>query len=101
MNPFIIETALRIAGLMLTGLVLANFVATKRLDYAANLASAGTFVRQVFYVHCAYIIAIITGLALLCLGWPHLFMEKGMGQAVSAFFCAVLVESFDRSTHLL
>lgn len=86
MNPIIIETALRIAGLMLTGLVVANFVAPKRFDYASNLAGSGAFVRQVFYVHCAYIVAIIAGLALLCLGWPELLMEKGMGKVLSAFF---------------
>ncbi len=86
MNPFIIETALRIAGLMLTGLVLANFVAAKRWDYSGNLTGTMTIVRQIFHVHCAYIISIIAGLALLCLGWPHLLMEKGMGQVLSAFF---------------
>ncbi len=86
MNPFIIETALRIAGLMLTGLVLANFVAAKRWNYSGNLTGTMTIVRQIFHVHCAYIIAIIAGLALLCLGWPHLLMEKGMGQVLSAFF---------------
>lgn len=86
MNPFIIETALRIAGLMLTGLVVANFVAAKRWDYSGNLTGTITIVRQIFHVHCAYIIAIITALALLCLGWPELLMEKGMGRAVSGFF---------------
>jgi hypothetical protein len=86
MNPYIIETALRIAGLMLTGLVLANFVAAKRWDYSGNLTGTMTIIRQIFHVHCAYIIAIIAGLALLCLGWPQLLIEKGMGQVVSAFF---------------
>lgn len=86
MNPFIIEAALRIAGLMLTGLVLANFVAAKRWDYSGNLTGTMTIIRQIFHVHCAYIIAIIAGLALLCLGWPQLLMEKGMGQVLSAFF---------------
>lgn len=86
MNPYIIEISLRIAGLMLTGLVLANFVAAKRWDYSGNLTGTMTIVRQIFHVHCAYIIAIIAGLALLCLGWPQLLMEKGMGQVLSAFF---------------
>lgn len=86
MNPFIIETALRIAGLILTGLVVANFVATKRFNYQANLASSGVFVRQVFYVHCAYIITIIAALALLCLGWPELLLNDRMGKVLCGFF---------------
>lgn len=86
MNPYIIETALRIAGLMLTGLIVANFVAAKRWDYSGNLTGTITIVRQIFHVHSAYIVTIITGLALLCLGWPQLLMEKGMGQVLSAFF---------------
>lgn len=61
MNLFTIETALRIAGLMLTGLVLANFVAAKRWDYSGNLTDTMTIIRQIFHVHCAYIIAIIAG----------------------------------------
>ena len=36
--------------------------------------------------HCAYIVAIITALALLCLGWPALLLADGMGRILSAFF---------------
>ena len=86
MNTINIETALRIAGLILSGLVVANFIAPKKFEYRNNLASTGVFVRQVFHVHSAYIITMIAGLALLCLGWPLLLMEKGMGQVLSAFF---------------
>jgi hypothetical protein len=77
---------LRIAGLMMVGLVVANFVAAKRFAYAGNLASSSTIVRQIFYVHCSYIVLIIAGLALLCLGWPHLLLEDGMGRVLCAFF---------------
>lgn len=86
MNIPEIEIGLRAAGLVLCGLVAANFVAAKRWDYAGNLAGADTIVRQVFHVHCAYIIAIISALAVLCLGWPQLLMQDGMGRAVSGFF---------------
>ena len=81
-----IETALRLAGLILTGLVIANFVAARRLDYAGNLTGTAVIVRQIFHVHCAYIIAIIAGLAVLCLGWPGLLLEEGMGRALTAYF---------------
>lgn len=86
MNTQEIEMALRAAGIVMCGLVAANFVAAKRWDYAGNLAGADMIVRQVFHVHCAYIIAIIAALAVLCLGWPQMLMEEGMGRAVSGFF---------------
>jgi hypothetical protein len=86
MDTQLIENALRLAGAMLTGLVVANFVAAKRWDYAGNLAGTAVIVRQVFHVHCAYIIAIIAALAVLCLGWPHLLLADGMGRILSAFF---------------
>ncbi len=86
MDTQLIENALRLAGAMLTGLVVANFVAAKRWDYAGNLAGTAVIVRQVFHVHCAYIVAIIAALALLCLGWPGLLLADGMGRVLSAFF---------------
>jgi hypothetical protein len=86
MNTEFIEYALRLAGIMLCGLVAANFVATGRFRYHENLAGCEVMVRQIFHVHCAYIVAIISGLALLCLGWPRLLMADGMGRVLSGFF---------------
>jgi hypothetical protein len=86
MNAQILEPALRGAGLILIGLVVANFVAAKRFGYARNLAATEVMVRQIFHVHCAYIIAIIAGLALLSLGWPQLLLEDGMGRVLCGFF---------------
>ena len=86
MNPEIQIWALRLAGLMCLGLVVANLVLGSRLEYARNLEKAETIVRQIFYVHCGYIVFLIMVLAVLCLGWPGLLLEKGMGQVVSGFF---------------
>ncbi|MGY8647014.1 MAG: hypothetical protein ACKVLL_06630 [Verrucomicrobiales bacterium] len=77
---------LRIAGLMCLGLVVANFVGAKRMKYAASLEKSGPIVRQIFYVHCAYIVMLILGLAVLCLGWPELLLSDGMGRVVCLFF---------------
>ena len=77
---------LRLAGLMCVGLIVANFVAAPRLGYARSLVRAETIVRQIFYVHCGYIVFLITGLAVLCLGWPRLLLADGMGKVVSGFF---------------
>lgn len=86
MNMFSLEMALRGAGLVLVGLVVANFVAPRRFGYARNLAGAEPFVRQVFHVHCAYIVAIIAALAVMCLGWPELLLANYTGRALCGFF---------------
>jgi hypothetical protein len=86
MNTPTLETALRISGLMMTGLVAANFVAAKRWRYRENLAGCDVMVRPVFHVHCAYIIAIVSALAVLSLGWPGLLLADGMGRVLSGFF---------------
>lgn len=86
MNQHTLEIGLRLAGLILSGLVVANFVAAKRWDYTGNLKASSVIVRQVFHVHCAYIIALIAALAVLCLGWPGMLLEGGIARVVSAFF---------------
>jgi len=86
MNPEIQMWALRLAGMACLGLVAANIVLGSRLDYARNLEKSDQIVRQIFYVHCGYIVFLIMALGVLCLGWPGLLLEKGMGQVVSGFF---------------
>lgn len=86
MNPLTLEIGLRTAGMILSGLVVANFFAASRWRYAENLAGAEDMVRQIFYVHCAYLISIMAGLALLCLGWPRLLLEGEMARALCGFF---------------
>ncbi|MGJ8694996.1 MAG: hypothetical protein ACSHYF_01650 [Verrucomicrobiaceae bacterium] len=76
----------RLAGLACAGLIVANFIAAKRFGYARSLVGAETIVRQIFYVHCGYIVFVISALAVLCLGWPELLREPGMGRVVSVFF---------------
>jgi hypothetical protein len=86
MNAELLENLLRVAGVMMSGLVAANFVAVNRFRYRENLADCEVMVRQVFHVHCAYIVAIIGALAVLCLGWPRLLLADGMGRVLSGFF---------------
>lgn len=50
-------------------------------------------VRQIFYVHSAYIIMIVAALALLCLGWPRSFVR-------SRPFTSVGVDGFRVETDL-
>ncbi len=86
MDDEILIWLLRSVGLVCGGLVVANFVGAKRLGYARSLVGAEKLVRQIFYVHCGYIVGLITALGVLCLGWPGLFLEDGMGRVVSGFF---------------
>lgn len=86
MNTLTLEIGLRGAGAILSGLVVANFFAATRFGYARNLAAAEAMVRQVFYVHCAYIIVIIGALAVLCLGWPGMLLDHGTGRVLCGFF---------------
>ena len=81
-----LELGLRGAGLILLGLVVANFFAAKRWRYAENLAASEPMVRQIFYVHCGYIVGIIAALAVLCLGWPQLLLEGGLAKVFCGFF---------------
>ncbi|MGJ8641419.1 MAG: hypothetical protein ACSHYA_18665 [Opitutaceae bacterium] len=81
------EVGLRIAGLILVGLVVANFVAAKRFCYAENLSGSEPLVRQIFYVHSAYIIGIIAALSALCLVRPELLLEgEGLSRLLCGFF---------------
>jgi len=86
MNENFLEAGLRIVGLIMVGLVVANFVAAKRFRYRENLAASELLVRQIFFVHCAYIVAIIGGLAVLCLWWPGLLLEGELARVLCAFF---------------
>ncbi len=86
MNAVNLEIGLRGAGMILLGLVVANYFAARRWRYADNLADSEAVVRQIFYVHCGYIVAIIAALAVLCLGWPRLLLEDGMGRVICGFF---------------
>jgi len=86
MNQEMIGWGLRIAGLMMVGLVVANFVAAKRWNYVANLAGTMTIVRQIFFVHCAYIVVIIAALSLLCLGWPELLLDGVLARGFCGFW---------------
>jgi len=86
MNTEMMGVALRLAGLAQVGLVIANFVAAKRFGYARSLVGAEVIVRQIFYVHCGYIVFLIAALGALCLGWPELLLGDRMGKVVCFFF---------------
>src|SRR3954471_6823018 len=75
-----------LAGIVLLAIALANFFAPRVLRYGENLAGASPIVRQIFLVHCAYIVLVLCGQAALCFAFPEeLAGRSGLGRSLSAF----------------
>ena len=73
--------ALRLAGTGFALLVLANFLAARELRYAENTARMETIPRQIFYVHSAYIVALVSAMAVACFVFTAEFIEGGASTA--------------------
>ena len=77
---------LRIAGLVHLIIVGANFALPKILDYDGNLAKVSPMIRQIFLVHHAYIVAIVSFFGVLCLFFARdLAGGTRLGSVVCAF----------------
>ncbi len=63
----ILEYALRLAGVGLLLLCLANFMAQGMLGWRENLTKTDRFFQQVFLVHKYYVVYMLIGMALACL----------------------------------
>ena len=79
------EMLIRMAGLGLLLIALANFIVPSMLDYRANLAKVERGFAQIFTVHAVYIVLTILGMAALCLWAPGFFLEEGPGRAMAGF----------------
>jgi len=81
-----ISAWIQIAGAVQLAIVLANLPLATRLQYRKNLAGASEIVRQVFYVHAAYIVLVVLGFAALALLFPaELSSGRPIGRFLSAF----------------
>ena len=80
-----IEWLIRLAGVGLLLIVLANFLVGGRFRYRENLAKCDRFFGQIFRVHAAYIVFTIAGMGALCLWRPQFFLETAEGRAVAGF----------------
>jgi hypothetical protein len=77
---------IQIAGAVQLAIGLANLPLASRLQYRKNLAGASEIVRQVFYVHAAYIVLVVLGFAALSLLFPtELVSGRPLGRFLSAF----------------
>jgi len=81
-----ISAWVQIAGAVQLAIGLANLPLATRLQYRKNLAGASEIVRQVFYVHAAYIVLVVLGFAALALLFPaELSSGRPIGRFLSAF----------------
>ena len=74
------------AGFVHLGIIAANVPLPGRLRVREHLAGVPRFVRQIFYVHWAYIVIVLGLFAALCFGFaPELAGATAMGRFLSAF----------------
>jgi hypothetical protein len=83
------NTPIYLAGVALLAIAAANFSAPRVLRYRENLALVSPIVRQIFLVHCAYIVLVLCGQAALCFAFPEeIAGRSALGRSLSAF-CAL------------
>jgi hypothetical protein len=78
---------IQVSGAVQLAIGLANLPLASRLQYRKNLAGASAIVREVFYVHAAYIVLVVLGFAALSLLFPA---ELAGGQPLGRFLSAFL-----------
>jgi len=77
--------ALQLAGFILLCIVTANFFAPKRMRWIENLDKTEPIFRQVFIIHCIYLIGCVFGMAAVCLLLPYQLLNETMGRVILAF----------------
>jgi len=85
MNPTF-SFFIQLAGAMQLFTAAANFVLPAKLRYRDNLAKVSPIIRQIFIVHSAYIVLVLTGFGLVCLLFPaDLCGASPLGKFLCAF----------------
>ena len=80
-----VENLIRVAGVGLLLIVLANFFVGGVFRYRENIARCDRFFGQVFRVHAAYVVFTVAGMGALCLWRPEFFLTTIEGRAVAGF----------------
>ncbi len=88
MNVIMIEWAVRLAGVVLLLIAVANIFAPKKLNWVSNLAKTEPFFQQVFIVHAVYIVGVLIFAALTCLMATDelIAQESFMAKSFCVFF---------------
>lgn len=84
-----LETCLRIAGLLLLALAAAHVVFPKRFHWSEELSRLSLLNRQIFLVHVFYIVVLVGSMGLLSLVFtPALLEHTLLARIVLAWLCA-------------
>jgi len=91
--------AIQFAGIILLCITLANFFAPKKMRWTVNLEKTEPVFRQVFIIHCVFLLGGVVAMALLCLLAPEWLFIDGLGRALAGFMALfwgarVLVQIF-------
>jgi hypothetical protein len=86
MNTQWMIMAIRAAGFVHLGIIAANVPLPGKLRVRERLAGVPRFVRQIFYVHWAYIVIVLGLFAGLCFGFAReLAGASSLGRCLSGF----------------
>ncbi|HLW86604.1 MAG TPA: hypothetical protein VKR60_15410 [Candidatus Sulfotelmatobacter sp.] len=89
MSATVMKEMIWFAGAVHVGIVLANVGLPGRLRVRERLAGVPRFVRQIFYVHWAYIVIVVGMFGALCFGFAaDLAGASGLGRFLSGFMAA-------------
>ena len=96
--------ALQFAGVILLCIVCANFFAPRKMRWLQNLTRVEPVFRQVFIVHCVFLIGCVLAMAVVCMVFPQRLLSEPLGEMLLVFMAIfwsarVLVQFFyyDRS----
>ncbi|MGJ8656791.1 MAG: hypothetical protein ACSHX6_10105 [Akkermansiaceae bacterium] len=74
------------AGFVLGMIIVANFIAPKKLGYERNLVKMEPFIAEVFRVHCGYTVLTMFGMLLACVFYTaELRVGEGVAFGVNLF----------------
>ncbi len=80
------------AAFVLAMIILANFIAPKKLGYAKNLAKVDPFFSEVFRVHCGYTVLTMLAMMLACIFYHDELRDGvGLGFGVNLFLAVFWV----------
>ncbi len=75
-----------VAGVVQLFIASANFVLPSMLHYRENLEKVAPIIRQIFHVHCFFIVLVLLGFAAICFGYPdELCGKTSLGRFMSGF----------------
>ena len=76
---------LQFAGIILLCITSANFFAPKKMRWSVNLEKTEPVFRQVFIVHCVFLLACVVAMALVCIIFPQQLLAEPLGRLMLGF----------------